>query len=278
VTTEKVRLVLVPATVTDRKGRPVRGLEREDFRIYEEGRPQEIRYFSAESQDPVAIAFLLDVSGSMRQLDKLEHAKEAIGHFLSQLRPDDILALVCFADEQVSMVTEFTSDRDRFRERLAVQHGYGRTALHDAVAAAPGLVDEAIKGRKAIVLITDGVDNASRLSAAQAAEIAGRVSVPIYAIAFLSSSEASLVEGATTTDLDVLRIVSEATGGRLFVVHGPDELKEAAAFVDSELRFQYVLGYYPAGRRAHGEFRTIQLEVSRRRLHVRTRAGYVATP
>ncbi len=274
---ETVRLVLLPTTVRDRKGRIVRGLEREDFKVWEDQVPQEIRYFSSEAQDPISLAFLLDLSGSMRQLDKLTHAKEAIRFFLRHLRQDDRFALIGFADEQVAWITEFTDDRVRFRRRLEVQEGYGRTALHDAVAAAPRLVSEEIKGRKAIVLITDGVDNASRLDLDDAVALARTVNVPIYAIGFLSVPESVLSRRAETTNLEVLRRVAEETGGHLFAVNDPVELKEAIVFLETELRFQYMLGYYPA-RQADGSFREIRVETPPEpRFQVRTRTGYHAT-
>jgi VWFA-related protein len=208
----EVRMVLLPTSVTDRKGRNIRDLSKEDFRLFEDQQPQDIRYFASEAREPVSVAFVLDVSGSMRQMDKMDHAKEAIRFFIDQLRPDDRFALICFADDQVAWITEFTSNRWRFLRRLGVQDGYGQTGLNDAIAAAPGLVDASTKGRKAIVLITDGVDNHSRLSIEEAVETARRVSVPMYTIGFMSVSEKMLPKGTVKTNLEVLRYVSDQTG------------------------------------------------------------------
>lgn len=276
---ETVRLVLVPAHVLDRRGRVVQNLGRQDFRLFEDRVPQKIEFFSVEGAEPIAIAFLLDVSGSMRQSGKLEAAKDMIQYLVESLRPQDRFALVCFADEQVAWVTEFTSDRARFLERLEVQEGYGQTALNDAVAATPGLVDEKTQGRKAIVLITDGVDNASRLTVEEAAAVAGKVDVPIYTLGFTALPE-NLRPKSEDPDsgLALLRKFSDHTGGALFAVHDPDEMKEAVAQIDQELRHQYLLGYYPSGSRWDGSFRRIQLETTRNRLSVRTRKGYYATP
>lgn len=276
---EKVRLVLLPVSVEDRRGRRVQGLSRDDFKVYEDHVPQHIEYFSVESEEPLAVAFLLDVSGSMRQLGKLEAAKEAIRYFVETLRPGDQFGLVCFADEQVSWVTEFTSDRRRFLERLAVQEGYGQTALNDAVAETPRLVfEDDSHNKKAIVLITDGVDNGSRLTSDQAIDAARRVSVPIYTIGFSSVPEYVLEKGETAYNLNVIRRFSDETGGALFVVHDPDALKEAAAKIEQELRYQYLIGYYPTRRVWDGDYRTIRLEASNHRLRVRTRKGYYAEP
>lgn len=275
---EQVQLVLLPTSVTDRKGRVVRGLDRVDFKLYEDQVPQEIRYFSSEAREPISVAFMLDVSGSMRQLDKLWHAKEAIRFFVSQLQPNDAFGLICFADDQVVWVTEFTSDSELFLKRLAVQEGYGQTALNDAVAAAPGLVDETVGGRKAIILITDGVDNFSRLSFSESVELARRVNVPIFTLGFLSIPEERLPKDSEPTNLKILDRVSDETGGRLFAVYDPDDLKEAVTFIQDELRFQYLIGYYPSRRNLDGDFRRIQLESDRSRLQIRTRTGYYAAP
>jgi len=275
--TAQVRLVLVPANVTDRKGRVIRGLGEDDFRVYDDGALQEIRYFAAEAREPVSIAFLLDVSGSMRQLDKLEHAKEGIRHIVVNLRPGDQFALICFADRQVAWITEFTEDRERFLRRLDVQEGYGQTALNDAVAATPGLVDDRIRGRKAIVLITDGVDNFSRILPDAAVEVARRVDVPIYTIGFLSVAPELLTGKEPVFSLESMELFADETGGRLFLVHDPDELKEAVLLLDNELRYQYVLGYSLPPSRADGRFHEIRVEVDSRRATVRARNGYIAS-
>jgi len=270
----EVRMVLLPTSVTDRKGRAVVELTKNDFKLFEDRKPREIRYFSSELREPISIAFVLDVSGSMRQLEKIEHAKEAIRFFVDQLRPGDRFALICFADEQVAWVTEFTEDRERFLRRLLVQVGYGQTALNDAIAAAPGLVDAQAKGRRAIVLITDGVDNASHLSIEQAVEVARRVSVPVYTIGFLSVSENLLPKSSRMTGLEVLRYVSAETGGDVFAVDDPEELKEAVRRVDVELRYQYLLGYYPGADKFDGTFHEIRVEADKRGFNVRTRSGF----
>lgn len=276
---ETVRLVLLPVSVEDRRGRRVRGLTQGDFKVYEDRVAQSIEFFSVESQEPLAIAFLLDVSGSMRQLGKLEAAKEAIRYFVENLRPRDRFGLVCFADEQVAWVTEFTSDRERFLERLDVQDGYGQTALNDAVAETPRLVFENdIELKKAIVLITDGVDNVSRLSTEEAIAAAQRVSVPIYTIGFTSLPEFLLEKGEYAYNMDVIRRFSEDTGGAMFVVRDPDELKEASARIEDELRYQYVIGYRPTRTLWDGSFRAVQLQTSKPHLVVRTRKGYFAAP
>jgi VWFA-related protein len=274
--TEQVRLVLLPTSVTDKKGRIVRGLDRTDFHVFENQVLQEIKFFAAEASEPISLAFLLDVSGSMRQVGKLNHAKEAIRFFVDQLHVEDQFGLICFADEQVDWVTDFTRNRERFLQRLSVQRGWGQTALHDAVAAAPSLVDEKIQGRRALILITDGVDNLSQLTVEQALDIAAHVNVPIYTIGFLSVPESHLPKGTVETNLEILTRVSSETGGKLYAVYGVTELKEAITDLNNELRYQYLIGYYPSRGSLDGAYREIELRTSKNRHRVRTRSGYYA--
>lgn len=275
---ESVRVILLPTSVEDRKGRAVRGLTQADFRLFDEGVPQPIRYFSVEGDEPVEVAFLLDVSGSMREVGKLDAAKDAIAHIVSSLRPSDRVALICFADDQVAWVTEFTTDRNRFEARLQVQVGYGQTAIHDALSAAPGFVQAAAVGRKAMVLITDGVDNASRLSAAEALASARTASVPIYVVGLSAGRTDSSKKGTVPENLQILQSYSTETGGMLFAVQDPDDLKEAAAQILEDLRHQYVIGYSPQVAVWDGRFRRVRLELLRRRAEIRTRTGYFANP
>jgi Ca-activated chloride channel family protein len=275
---EQVRMVLLPVSVTTRRGRIVRGLDQKDFRLFEDTVPQEIGYFAKENDQPVIVAFLLDVSGSMRQMGKLETAKKAIRYFVHSLGPEDRFALICFADEQVSWVTEFTSDRERFLKRLDVQEAFGRTAVNDAVAATPRLVDERIHGKKAIVMFSDGVDNASTVSPWKATRLARQVNVPIYVFGYSGLPKSAVLKGSTASNLRILGAFARETGGLLFPIHDPKDMRNAAAAVVEELRFQYVIGYYPVRKRWDGRFRRVRLETRRDSLEVRTRNGYYANP
>lgn len=274
----QVHFVMVSATVTNRRGRIVTGLDADDFKLFEDYQPRPIEFFGTETDLPVAIAFLLDLSGSMRQVGKLDEAKEAIRVFVDSLQTGDRFGLVGFADEQVRWITDFTGERETFLRRLSVQRAYGQTALFDAVAATPGLVDRSVEGRKAIVLFTDGEDNASRLNTFDATTTARQVSVPIYTIGFSALAPGVLAAGESQRRHAVLRRFSNETGGRMFVVHDPDELKEAVLAIQAELRHQYVIGYYPHPGAWDGSFRRIRLETRRRELTVRARNGYYAGP
>ena len=274
---EQVRLVLVPAVVTTKRKKVVSGLKKEDFSLQEDYVPQTIEYFGTENSQSIALSFLLDVSGSMRRLGKLDEAKEAIRTFLEALKEGDRFGLICFADDQVSWVTEFTSDRERFLARLEVQEAYGQTALFDALAATPRLVEDEVRGRKAIVLFTDGNDNASKMNTFKAMRLARSVEVPIYVISFSSLSSRVLPRGSSPPDIRVLRRFASETGGSIWSVHAPEELKEAVLRIQEELRFQYVIGYHPSRREWDGTFRRLKLE-TRDGLIVKSRAGYYAEP
>jgi VWFA-related protein len=270
---ERVSLVLVPTTVLDGRGRPVKGLGPEDFRLTDEGLPREIEFFATENDSPTAIAFVLDVSGSMAQGDRLERSKDAIAEFVGKLDPDDRFALIAFADDQVAWITEFTSDRQRFLDRLAAQYPFGQTALYDALAAAPRLVDEEVNGRKAIVLLTDGDDNASRLSGLRAVTIARKVRVPIYAL-FHAAYEESILPSRIRRAVDMLGRFCSETGGTLHVVHEPEDLVQAIGHVQDELDHQYVLGFRAAAKGDGPRFRRLDVQTRSSRHDVRSRSGY----
>ncbi len=269
---ERVSLVLVPVTVSDRKGRPVPGLTRNDFLLLDSGRPRPIEYFATEADAPIAMAFLLDVSGSMRQGGRIDTAKSAIATFVDALGPRDRFGLIGFADAQVTWITDFTSDAGLFKSRLQVQRGFGKTALYDALAASPRLVDEGVQARKAIVLFTDGLDNASSLPALEAIHIARQVSLPIYVFHYIPVARDLLAEESRQAILLLERFARE-TGGVLFTVRRPEELQEAIGRIQADMRLQYVIGFQPPDQQ-RGAFRPLRLDVRRSGLRVRCRTGY----
>jgi Ca-activated chloride channel family protein len=275
---EEVRLVLLPTVVTDSRGRPVRGLSVDEFTLVEEGVPQQIRVFATEDDAPVSLAFLLDVSASMGLRGQLEEAKRAIAGFVEVLSPEDRFGLIGFADDQVTWITPFTDDRARFLRRLEVQDPGGRTALFDALAESPGMLGEESRGRRAIVLFTDGFDNASTVPVLDAVWTARRVRVPVYSLSFVPMRR-SIAPRRVRDSLATLERVSEETGGRLYAIHDERDLDRAIAEIQAELRFQYVIGYYPGRPSRGGEgFRRVELAARRERLTVRTRTGYYPAP
>jgi Ca-activated chloride channel family protein len=170
-------------------------------------------------------------------------------------------------------VTPFTSDAGNFSLRLSVQEGYGQTALYDALAASPGLVDETPYARKAIVLFTDGLDNFSNFTPTEAIALARQVSVPIYVIHFISMPP-DMISDENRRNLSLLERFSAETGGALFAIHESEQMDRAIARIQQDLRSQYVIGFYPPDPHDDPSFRHIRLETSRSRLIVRTRTGY----
>ena len=209
----------------------------------------------------------------MRLPGKLNAAKTAIHSFLENPGPEDLFGLIAFADSQVAWITHFTSDAVTFGQRLNVQEAFGQTALYDALGASPRLVDKDRHKRKAIVLFTDGLDNASRLTALKAVWLARRVSVPIYTISFLPVPR-DMLSKSNRKSLLMLERFSQETGGALFPIRKANDLHRAVDRIQQDLRSQYVIGFSPAHVEEDRSFHLIRLETQRSHLQVRTRKGY----
>jgi Ca-activated chloride channel family protein len=273
-----VRLVLLQATVLNRRGETVQGLEPDDFQVRENGVDQEVAVFGTARSQPLKIAFLLDISGSMSLGGRLDRARGVIRDFVEALRPEDQVALLVFADGDVAVEMEFTTDRVLFHQALGRQEAFGRTALRDALAYAPRLLAEARPGRKALIMVTDGVDNASEMTTFRALRLARQVQVPIYAIGMTGLPEERRVRVRPShggrTFLEVMREFSDETGGRLFPVFDGDDVHRAVTTVKRHLQGQYVIGYHPAGTGDGPGFRQVELMTTDPRLRVQTRRGY----
>jgi VWFA-related protein len=274
----RVRFVLLHATVVDPRGEMVRGLGPGDFEVRENGVMQAISVFGTADDQPLKIAFLLDISGSMSLGGRLGMAQEAIRRFADALRPEDQVALLVFADGDVVVRLGFTTDRLHFYEVLDQQVAFGRTALRDALAYAPQLLAEARPGRKALVLVTDGVDNASQMSAWRAIRLARQVQVPIYAIGMTGLPEDHRVRvrppHGGRTFLEVMQEFSRETGGQLFPVFDADDIEAAVEQVQWNLRGQYVIGYNAEGTGDEPGFREVEVMTTEPRYRVQTRRGY----
>ncbi|HXI02993.1 MAG TPA: VWA domain-containing protein [Candidatus Saccharimonadales bacterium] len=277
----EVSLVLLQATVVDRKGAVVNGLTPADFKLYEEDEPQKISVFGTSMDQPLQVAFLLDVSGSMGLRGKFKMARESITRFVAHLRVDDQLALLTFADGSVVVKKGFTEDRNLFFKALNSMAPWGRTALRDALAHAPGILMGAAPGRKALVLVTDGVDNASEMTVLEAIQTARAVPVPIFTIA-LSDLPAGMHEeirpdSGGRSFFEVLQAFGHETGGTLMPVFSPADMNAAISLIDSRLRGQYIIGYRPTDSAEPGSFRRVTLETTDKHLRVITRTGYYAS-
>ena len=206
--------VLLPVLVFDKKGRFVDGLEKKDFRVRVETTPVELDTFERDDNAPVSMAFLLDTSGSMEIADKLDHAKQAIRSIVEARQPGDDFALFAFSEGKVDMVVDFTSSSRRLFAALEDLQAGGQTALFDAVAATPRLL-KGKNAKRAILLFTDGVDNASKLDPTQMAEILQQVSTPVYAFG-MKNVMYDLLSEKQRRELfvDNLRMLSASSGGK----------------------------------------------------------------
>jgi Ca-activated chloride channel family protein len=267
--------VLLPVQVFDKKGQFVEGLEKKDFRVRVEGITVDVDTFERDDNAPVSFAFLIDTSGSMRLADKLEHAKSAVRHIVSQRRRGDDFALLAFAEDEVRMVDDFSSDPTRLLRDLDRLEASGGTALFDAVAATPSRMVAGRNGKRAIVLFTDGVDNSSRLTSVEMAEILQQVSIPVYAIGMKNAAFDRLTEEERRDlALDNLKILASSSGGLMLLAGGDEDLRPMAAKINSEVRKQYLLGFAPSGR-GDPKYRIIMVSVARPGTWVvRARRGY----
>ena len=259
-----VQFVELYTTVLDRAGRPVQGLGREDFRVFEEGEEQQISRFEQVRDLPIHTAILLDVSASMGESGSLEPARDAaIGYFQQTLRPKDRGAVVTFNDRP-HLAVQFTNDVDTLAGGLAGLKAERGTALHDSLIFSLYYFN-GIRGQKALLLLSDGKDESSRFAYQDALEYARRAGVTIYAIGL------QLPRGEPRKNLTRL---AEETGGRSYFIESTDELSAIYSQVEEELRSQYLIAYQSANPDTTGAFREVDLEVLVRGLEAKTMTGY----
>ncbi|HEX4002736.1 MAG TPA: VWA domain-containing protein [Candidatus Acidoferrales bacterium] len=248
-------MTLVGASVTDPLGRLVTGLERENFRVFENGAEQEILQFS--SQDvPVSIGVIFDMSGSMS--DKIDKSRQAAVQFFRTANPQDEFFLVDFND-RAQLVSEFTSSVDDLQNRLLYTSAHGLTALYDGVYLGLSQMRGAHNARKALLIISDGGDNHSRYSENEIRKFVREADVQIYAIGLFEPDGGPTPEERGGPSL--LEDLTEMTGGREFTVHNLNELPDIATKISMELRNQYVLGYRSANGTHDGSWRKIKVKL-----------------
>jgi len=276
-----VSAISIAVTVQDRNGRYISDLEQKDFTVYENEVKQSVTYFKHDFEAPVSLTVLLDVSGSMALQDKLKESKDALRYLLNfLLRPQDEASLLIFADAEVEVAARFSTDKSGFLAELDKTEAYGQTALNDAVAVSPGFANRGKNEKRAILLITDGIENDSQATVDQAVEIARRVDVPIFTVGYkIPLSEEFLRKYKRTSTLTSAGIVSslerfsQATGGKMFIAAQPGDFMAALREVQRELSHQYIIGY-TSYKNLKNEYRKIRVLTSSGRHKVRTREGY----
>jgi VWFA-related protein len=317
----QVKVVNVPATVRDKHGKIVHDLTKDDFVLEEDSRPQSIHYFSQESDLPLTLGLLVDTS--LSQLRVLDQERTASLSFLDDmLRPDKDLAFLIHFDFDVELLEDLTDSREKLRsamDQLQAPHldrqtggsspgqgsGYprrrggmggphssgGGTLLYDAVYLAANELMKKQTGRKAVVILSDGVDHGSKESLQAAIEAAQRADTMVYAIYFKGDEPyASHGPGGwgrhggygryPTEEVNgkkILEQISKETGGRTFEVSGKEGVSKVYAQIEEELRNQYSLGYTPDRNDPGAGYHKISLKTKQKDLVVQARAGYYAT-
>ena len=283
-------LITVPAEVMDRSGRNVGNLSKEDFLIYENGVAQQVSYFASVEQ-PFTVALLLDVSGSTQT--RLQAIRAAANAFITRLRPNDQLLIVSF-DGKINILTEAVKVTELRKHRLRLDAVNDGTLLYDAVDVVLNQRLKLIPGRKAIVLLTDGVDQGSRrASRKQNLHDAYETDILIYTVQYntlpqlperlsriadpkVKARLQSKMEKEYAVGSAFLRELAEKTGGRLYNADTLGDIQQSFGTITDELGRQYSLGYYPKTQARSGERRDIKVRVRLPNLVVKARDSYIA--
>ena len=280
--TVSVGYVMVPIVVADGKGRTVPGLKASDFVLFCEGKRVAFDLFEEARDAPVSFTILLDGSGSMGLSGKLEGAKEALRALALQRREGDDFSLHVFASGEVREVIPFTTEPGVLLDAVDRVKPFGKTAFYDALVRMPDKSLLGKNGSRAIVLLTDGIDNASRLTRKELREILEGIDVPVYPLGLRNPAavRGSRGEGPKTAEalinLDILEEIATASGGRMAVSDEPREITKAISLIENDLRSQYLLGFAPAAR-GQVRFRGLAVTLARPVRVVKMRAGYKGT-
>jgi Ca-activated chloride channel homolog len=271
-----VSLALVNVTVTDPLNRLVTGLERENFRVFEDGVEQEIVTLSSEDV-PISIGLIFDMSGSMS--DKVEKARQAAVEFMRTANPLDQFFLVSFND-RAELTSGFTSSVDELQSRMMFTTSRGRTALLDAVYLGLSQMRGAHNGKRALLIISDGGDNHSRYNENDVKNFLKEADCQLYAIGIYDPIGIRTRTSEELNGPSLLSEMTEMTGGRVFPVGNIGELPDIAAKIGMELRNQYVLGYKPSNAQHNGAWRKIKVKLRPPKglppLNVYAKTGYYA--
>jgi VWFA-related protein len=275
-----VRAITLAVTVQDSKGRFVNNLTQKDFAILENNTKKPITYFNHDFGAPLSITVLLDVSGSMALEHKLEECKTALRDLATRLlRPRDEIALLLFADGQVEVAAKHSADKSEFLKALESAKAYGQTALNDAVGVSPEFATRALNEKRALLLVTDGIENDSQSTPEQALEIARRVDVPIYSIGYkipLNEQLKGLKRQAGATSAGIMETLdkfSKATGGKAWFLNEPTDLADVIREIRNEQAHQYIIGY-TSYQDTSDLYRWIRVSTPNSRHRIRTRQGY----
>jgi len=272
-------LVLIPVQVSTDLGAPVTHLAKEDFRILEDGVEQKITHF-AQDDAPISIGVVFDSSGSMH--NKMHKSLEAASTFFKTANPEDEFFLVDF-NERAKLAVGFTPDSGELYRRISHTRPFGRTSLFDAIELAVRQMKKARNARKAIVILSDGGDNRSRMTFQSIRNLMQESDVQMYSMGIFD--EAGEGNGSAKRPREeqegprLLDELTELTGGRNYRIENLDELPAISARIGAQLRNQYLIGYTPTNDEHNGKYRRVTLAVtgsSEMPLRVQYRTGYYA--
>lgn len=270
----------VTVTVTDPRGSYVAGLQKDDFKLFLDNRARPIEFFRQDTDTPVSIGILVDTSGSMTT--KIPQAKMAIDRFVQGLNSGDDVFLFAFSGHPF-LLQPFTTDHSLVRRRLNLLHAYGQTALFDVILQGLQTVQQGRYDKKALLLVTDGKDTASRSSVDQVIAQARRLGVLVYSIgigdpnpSFPALAIGPFVLGGDLVDAATLYTLSTETGAKTYIIRqaGDGEmLRRACAEISHELRQQYTIGFVAPDASAGG-YRSLKVDVpAHKDASVRVRKG-----
>lgn len=274
-----VAMVNLNITVTDSGGHPVRGLDQKDFAIFEEGVPQTISSFHEDSETPVSVGVLFDVSQSMS--DKIARVRQAVDNFCDTINPRDEVFLIRF-NSSVKLMRDYTDDRKKLKKAVGGLNPKGETALYDAIIEGLQHLRSSKYDKKALLVITDGQDTKSHAKLRDVVEAAHRSSALVYGMA-IGGGKVNQNGIDDTVDFGTLKAIAAASGAKAFLIEskknrdGKDAINAAALSVSAELRDQYTLAYYPPPAKRDGEFRRIKVSNYNPDFAVRARTGYLTS-
>jgi Ca-activated chloride channel family protein len=270
---KRVDEVNVIFTVTDKHGRFIKDLQKDSIRVLDDHKPpSSVVAFRAETDLPLRVGLLIDASNSIR--DRFRFEQEAAMYFLSQIiRPRSDEAFVLGFDTTAEVTQDFTDNSEKLAHGIRMLRPGGGTAMYDAIyySCRDKLMTARAQGpvRRAVILLSDGEDNQSRVTLGETIEMAQRAEVILYAIS-------TNVSNIKMRGDKVMEKMAEATGGRAFFPFKIEDVSNAFAEIQDELRSQYAVAYKPADFTADGRYRTIEILADNKRYHVRSRKGYYA--
>jgi Ca-activated chloride channel homolog len=270
---KRVDEVNVIFTVTDKRGHFIKDLKKDNIRVLDDHKPpSSVVAFRSETDLPLRVGLLIDASNSIRERFRFE--QEAAMYFLSQIvRPKSDEAFVLGFDTTAEVTQDFTDNTEKLARGVRMLRPGGGTAMYDAIyyACRDKLMKARVSGpvRRAIILVSDGEDNQSRVTLSETVEMAQRAEVLIYAIS-------TNVSNIKMRGDKIMEKMAEATGGRAFFPFKIEDVSNAFAEIQDELRSQYSVAYKPADFEADGRYHTIEIVADNKKYHVRARKGYFA--